>query len=334
MSKPRKANKDHHEKVWTEDKVITDPQSYDIVIPIMGITGSGKSTVLYVALSVALYSCLCQLINTLLDNASLTVGHDIDPCTQTVQFVVVAHPKAPTHRIVLLDTPGLDSITSPDEEILKRIASWLSRSYGDGMKLAGIVFLYEINQTRDLSSARKNLDRFENLCGDAATQNVILATTKWTSPPNDQDVQRESELQGPRHWGQLIRRGSRMCRLDDISYDAAWKLINLSLADAFTFDTEKIKDDVERIRESLKKKSDGQRLMSTLEELLISQNDMALEMKRGGGLTDVLWNQLVENDRRIRDTVRQINVKVPLSQKVKSFFKLFVSTFNAFALPH
>ncbi|KAG6840416.1 hypothetical protein C0991_006810 [Blastosporella zonata] len=302
--RPRKANKD-----LEKDKVIADPQPYDIVIPIMGITGSGKST----------------LINTLLnDTAGLPVGHDIDPCTQLVQFVVVAHPKAPTHRIVLLDTPGLDSIDAPDKEILERIASWLKRSYGDGMKLAGVVFLYEINQTRDLSLARKNLDQFESLCGDAATKNVLLATTKWTSPPKDSDLGREAELQGPRHWGQLIRRGSRMCRLDDISYDAAWRLINLSLADAFTFDTEKIQDDVERIRESLKKKGEGQRLITTLEELLISQNNMAMDMKRGGGLTDVLWNQLVENDRRIRETLRQINAKVPLSLKVKKFFKLFV----------
>ncbi|KAG6811111.1 hypothetical protein H0H92_008958 [Tricholoma furcatifolium] len=290
--KPRKANRDA-EKVW-DDQVIPDPQLYDI------------------------------LINTLLNTTQgLPVGHDIDPCTQTVEYVIVAHPKAPTNRIVLLDTPGLDSTTAPDKEILERIASWLKKSYGEGMKLAGVVFLYEINQTRDLSLARENLDHFESLCGEAATKNVILATTKWTTPPKESDLQREAELQGPRHWGQLIRRGSRMCRLDDMSYDAAWRLINLSLADAFTFDTERIKDDVERMRESLKKKGDGPRLMSTLEDLLVSQNQMALEMRRAGGLTDVLWSRLVENDRRIRDTVRQINAKIPLSQKVKSFFKLF-----------
>ncbi|KAG6833276.1 hypothetical protein H0H87_009451 [Tephrocybe sp. NHM501043] len=303
-SKQQKTNKSHE-----KDKVVTDPQPYDIVVPIMGITGSGKST----------------LINTLLKNTvDLSVGHDIDPCTQTVQYVAVAHPKAPTHRIVLVDTPGLNSTDAPDNEILERIASWLQRSYGHGMKLAGVVFLYEINQTRDLSLARNNLDHFERLCGDAATKNVILATTKWTTPPKDSDLQREAELQGPMHWGQLLRRGSRMCRLDDVSYDAAWRLINLSLADAFTFDTEKIKDDVERMKESLKKKGEGLRLITTLEELLISQNNMAMDMKRGGGLTDILWNQLVENDKHIRDTLRQISTKVPLSQKVKSFFKIFV----------
>ncbi|KAG6820494.1 hypothetical protein H0H93_016301 [Arthromyces matolae] len=266
--------------------------------------------------------CLVLFINTLLNEETrLSVGHGIDSCTEAIDFVELPHPKAPALRIILLDTPGLNSTVAPDNEILERVATWLKRSYGDGMKLAGVFFLWEINQTRELAFVWKNLNRFEALCGDAATQNILLTTTKWTSPPKDSDLQKETELQGPTHWGPLIRRGSRMCRLDDASYDSAWKLINLSLADAFTFDTEKIKDDVERMRESLKMKGDNLRLISTLEELLISQNNMALEMK-GGGSTDTLWNHLVDNDRRIRDVLRQINLKVPLSQKLKSFFKL------------
>ncbi|KAH0578627.1 hypothetical protein H2248_003765 [Termitomyces sp. 'cryptogamus'] len=334
-TRPRKANKDT-QKVWNEDKAMTDPHPYDIVIPwVILLLSSQRSNYLtesWASLGVGRarfglgnlkISKLIrfQLINILSNNAAgLSVGHGVDPCTQTIQYIVVVHPTAPTHRIVLLDTPGLDSIDAPDDEILERIASWLKKSYSDGMKLAGVIFLYEISRARDLSLARKNLDRFESLCGDTATKNVLLVTTKWTTPPKDSDLDREAQLQGPGHWGQLIRRGSRMCRLDDLSYEAAWKLINLSLADAFTFDTEKIKDDVDRIRESLNKKGDSQGLITTLEELLLSQNNMALEMKRGGS-TDILWSQLVENDRRVRDTLRQLNAKVPLSQKFISFLK-------------
>ncbi|KAG6852770.1 hypothetical protein C0991_009210 [Blastosporella zonata] len=303
-----KARKGVHtyERVWLQDGALPDPQSYDIVIPLLGIQGSGKST----------------LINTLTNGiAQLAIGHDIDPCTQAVQAVPVAHPGSPTHRIVFLDTPGLDSTTSPDSEILERIAAWLKKSYQDGMKLAGVIYLCEISQTRDLSAARKNLDHFEKLCGDRGTKNVILVTTKWSSPPSDFEMKRETDLRAPAHWGHLVRRGFRMRRLEDASSDCAWSLIHFSLADAFTFDTQKIKDDLAGMRESLKKRD--RQLITTLEELLLSQNNMALELKRDEGLSDVLWNQLVANDRRLRDTLRQIGTKVSISQKVKAFFKFF-----------
>ncbi|KAG6917331.1 hypothetical protein DXG01_002902 [Tephrocybe rancida] len=297
--KARKGGTLPDNNVWPQDQAMSDPQPYDIIIPF--------------------------LINTLTNGtAQLKVGHDIDPCTDVVQPISVTHPRAPTHRIILLDTPGLDSTISPDNEILERIAAWLKKSYHNGMKLAGVIYLCEISQTRDLSMARRNLDHFDKLCGDRATKNVILVTTKWSSPPSQFELKRETDLQAPAHWGHLVRRGSRVRRLEDASSECAWSLILLSLADAFTFDTEKVKDDLERMRESLKKKRDGQRLIAELDELLLSQNRMALELKRDEGLSDVLWNQLVTNDHRLRDTLRQIGTKVPLSQKVKAFFKFFV----------
>jgi len=85
------------------------PEANDIVIPVMGITGSGKST----------------FINTLVPEADLVVGDDIDSCTKEVHATIVAHPNDPAHRVVFIDTPGLDSTNSPDETILRRIADWL-----------------------------------------------------------------------------------------------------------------------------------------------------------------------------------------------------------------
>ncbi|KAG6811106.1 hypothetical protein H0H92_008953 [Tricholoma furcatifolium] len=309
--KARKGPSNVQERLWPQDEAMAQPQPYDIVIPLLGVQGSGKSS----------------LINTLTNGtAGLTVGHDIDPCTQAVQAVPIAHPKSPSRRIILIDTPGLDSTTAPDSEILERIASWLKKSYQDGVKLAGVLYLCEISQTRDFLVARKNLDHFDKLCGDRATKNVLLITTKWSVPPSQSELNREAALQDPAHWGHLIRRGSRMRRLEDASPDCAWSVVNLSIADAFTFDTEKIKDDLKGMRDSLKKKKDGHRLITTLEELLVSQNVMALELKRSEELPidDILWNQLVANDRRLRDTLYQIDVKVPLSQKLKAFFKFFV----------
>lgn len=56
--------------------------------------------------------------------------------------------------------------------------------------------------------------------------------------------------------------------LDDLSYEVSWKFVNFTPADTFTFDTEKIKDDLERIRESLMKKENSQEFITILQELL------------------------------------------------------------------
>lgn len=108
------------------------PEANDIVIPVMSITGSGKTT----------------FINTLVPHAGLIVGGDIESCTEEVQAAIVAHPKDSAHRVVFIDTPGLDSTTAPDENILHRIAEWLNRSYKKDRRLAGSIYLFEITQPR------------------------------------------------------------------------------------------------------------------------------------------------------------------------------------------
>jgi len=277
------------------------PQDNDIVIPIMGITGSGKST----------------FINTLVPGAELAVGGDIDPCTKQVHPAIVAHPNDSERRVVFIDTPGLDNTTWPDEKILREITAWLHRFYNKDRKLAGIIYLFEITQARvKASSVLKNLKYFDTLCGDIATKNVILASTKWSLSPTEKEILREKELTD-------IRPGSRVYRFQD-SVDSAWAIVNLILADAFTFDTEALNEHVSQLRSSLKKGSD-QDLITRLEGLLQDQNGMSEQLKRAGGVQvgdGGLWDKLVKNDNEIRATLGQISTKVSLSQKLKKFFRL------------
>ncbi|GLB39634.1 putative 50S ribosome-binding GTPase [Lyophyllum shimeji] len=258
------------------------PKDNDIVIPIMGITGSGKST----------------FINTLVPEAKLAVGGDVDPCTQSVQPAIIAHPNDAERRVVFIDTPGLDNTSCPDEKILRQITDWLRQFYKD-RKLAGIIYLFEISQARVKSSyVLKNLKHFDLSCGDIATKNVILASTKWARNFTDKEVLllREKELAG-------IRPGSRVYRFED-SHESAWAIVNLILADAFTFDTDALKEHVSNLRSSLKKGND-QDLITKLEALLQEQNKMAEQLKQAGGVQEGdggLWDKLVKNDNEIRAT--------------------------------
>lgn len=57
------------------------------------------------------------------------------------------------------------------------------------MKLAGIIYLHEISQTR-IASAKDNLDRFN----PSLIENVILTTTKWDDVTSDVGQLREQEI--------------------------------------------------------------------------------------------------------------------------------------------
>lgn len=61
--------------------------------------------------------------------------------------------------------------------MLRRVADWLNRTHQAKVKLAGIVYLHRINDTRLGGSAMKNLRMFKKLCGDDALSCVVLATT-------------------------------------------------------------------------------------------------------------------------------------------------------------
>ncbi|KAF8064963.1 P-loop containing nucleoside triphosphate hydrolase protein [Lyophyllum atratum] len=278
------------------------PQPNDIVIPIMGITGSGKST----------------FINILAPEAGLVVGDDIDVCTTEVQPAVIAHPNDSAYRVVLIDTPGLDSTTCPDDRILRNIAQWLNQYYYKDRRLAGIIYLFEITQSRlSASTVLRNLAYFDGLCGSAATKNVILASTKWSPNPTEKEMTRQVDLAN-------IRPGSRVHRFENTT-DSAWAIVNMILADAFTFDTEALQEHVKLLGDSLKRKGNDQRLITELEASLQEQNRMAEQLKRAGGVQigdGGLWEKLVENDKTMRGTLAQIGNKIPISLKIKSFFRL------------
>lgn len=57
-------------------------------------------------------------------------GHGLQPCTLSIQHVVVPHcPHTGDRRIILVDTPGIAEDPMVDEaQILGRIDGWMKRS--------------------------------------------------------------------------------------------------------------------------------------------------------------------------------------------------------------
>lgn len=121
-------------------------------------------------------------------------------------------------RVVLIDTPGFDDINRSDSDVLQDITFILSRTYEQGIKLTGIIYLHRITDVRMSGSALKNLNMFKKLCGENFYSHVVLATTMWGNLAGDSNgyytgVAREKELVETRSWwGLMCKRGSKIFR--------------------------------------------------------------------------------------------------------------------------
>ncbi|KAH6918142.1 P-loop containing nucleoside triphosphate hydrolase protein [Coprinopsis sp. MPI-PUGE-AT-0042] len=187
------------------DNLIKGGRETDFIVVIMGPTGVGKST----------------FMNHVAGSTVTTVGHALASCTQEIQYYTIDNAKAAGfdlaegRRLVLVDTPGFNDTYIDDSEILRRVAVWLASSYDSGMKLGGVMYLYDISAKRLTGSVHLNLKMFEKLCGSKAFDKIVIGTTKWSAAGDDHAaLYRLAELK-KEYWAGLLDKGAKDLRIDN-----------------------------------------------------------------------------------------------------------------------
>ncbi|KAH0425956.1 hypothetical protein CcaCcLH18_10660 [Colletotrichum camelliae] len=267
------------------------PQPSDILIAVMGITGSGKSTFIS--------HCTDQ---------SVSIGEGLHSHTQDI----VAYPcKADiSANVYLIDTPGFDDTDRDDAEILKQIAAWVGNTYEQKIHIRGIVYLHRITDVRMQGAAIKNLFMFKKLCGKDALPNVILATTMWEEVRENIGQRREEELRAtPEYWGEMIRRDSRMVQHHN-HYESARNLIH-TLLDTTTQTTLAIQKEMVDEKKDLHDTSAGNELDGIL----------TLERERFARDIEQLKQDMAEA-RELQDKESQEQIRLLQQQRQDEIAKL------------
>lgn len=160
----------------------------EIVVAVMGVTGSGKSTFIRTA-------------SGLVDEVE--VGTGLEACTAIVRDHTFATDE---YKITLIDTPGFNDTYKSETEILKEIASYLADKYKNNRKLSGIIYLHAFER-RMTGSSLRNLKMFRELCGDDPLENVILATTGWTEAQKAGTLEKAEEHERSLSSNRAFRKG-------------------------------------------------------------------------------------------------------------------------------
>ncbi|KAI5995160.1 P-loop containing nucleoside triphosphate hydrolase protein [Pisolithus albus] len=172
--------------------VLDDLTTEDIIIAIMGPTGTGKS------------SFVAKATN----RGEEGVGHLLVSHTSEIRATKCIIEKS---NVVLVDTPGFDDTHKADLQILESISDWLNKTYKQGTLLSGILYFHRISDIRMAGTPLKNLRVFRKLCGNKAMSQVILVTTMWDEVDESVGNERLEELEGD-YWKAMIAQGSTTYR--------------------------------------------------------------------------------------------------------------------------
>jgi len=226
----------------------------DLVIALMGPTGSGKSNV----------------IDTLAGQPGKRAGSRLESCTTEVRAVRLYNHAVYGDRLVLVDTPGFDDTNKSDLEILQMVSDWLQKIYEKDIKLAGIIYLHRITDNRMAGSPHRNLRMFGELCGDQAVKKVVLVTTMWDKVQQDKGVRRENEL-FENYWKTMTDYGASTARFSN-SANSAWKIIEIILKQHET-EVLLLQEELVDLKRALNETQAGKTLYSDLQRILAEQRD-------------------------------------------------------------
>ncbi|KAF8727249.1 hypothetical protein AX14_007446 [Amanita brunnescens Koide BX004] len=170
----------------------------DILVAIMGPTGSGKSSI----------------VNVITRKNSVAIGNTLESETSDIQVVRFSDPDS-GRTLTIVDTPGFDDSRDgiTDTEILKRITKFLLQVYDENRKLNALIYVQRISDPRFGGQSARNLRMFRNLCGEGGFKNVVVLTTFWDKVTNEEGRQREQQLKS-QYFKELVQGGARFMQHD------------------------------------------------------------------------------------------------------------------------
>ncbi|KFA80906.1 hypothetical protein S40288_07985 [Stachybotrys chartarum IBT 40288] len=179
---------------------VIKPKPWDMFFLVMGRTGSGKSTFIS--------HCVGK---------NVKIGHGLFSCTNTID-VFDMHWNG--RRIFLVDTPGFNDTHRSDIEVLETLASCLSASYANNVRIHGIILLHAMSDNRISGSSLRNINMMKALCGLTRYDNLAIVTTLWPCSRNRADQEeieaRYNELiLDERFFGELVLLGAKVFQHDE-----------------------------------------------------------------------------------------------------------------------
>ncbi|KAK2466550.1 hypothetical protein APHAL10511_001412 [Amanita phalloides] len=169
----------------------------DVVIAVMGSTGTGKSS----------------FVKLLSGDAHVKIGDSLQ--SETMEVILVPFLDR-GRNVTIVDTPGFDDSRKDvtDTDVLKKIADFLLTEYDTHRKLNGLIYLQRISDPRFGGQSSRNLKMFRHLCGTRAYENVVVLTTFWDQLPNEQEGAKREEQLKTRFFDDLVEGGARFMRHD------------------------------------------------------------------------------------------------------------------------
>ncbi|KIW87633.1 uncharacterized protein Z519_11607 [Cladophialophora bantiana CBS 173.52] len=170
------------------------PRPGDVVILVMGLTGSGQS----------------RFINQFQFDRSVKRTSPLNSRTERVKTYKCWDPEFETFWII--DTPGFTKALHSDVEILRDIAGWLKRACLEGIQVTGILYLN--SSPRGISRPKRIDDLYLliELCGEQALRRVILVTNFRDKVDATGEDTRQQELEDSQLFESVSINGSRIFR--------------------------------------------------------------------------------------------------------------------------
>ena len=193
------------------------------------------------------------------------------------------------------------------------------------MFLGGVLYLHDISVKKFTGTARRNLDLFSRLCGDAAIEKVLLVTTNWEVSKDYAD-QREAELKST-HWKFMVDRGAGTHRFRR-NWTSAWDIIDVVLERVETpqpqSDYQSLLIQMELVDRHMiiPETEAGKELRFTLKQILEIQREAAHPDALAGDAAAIKEAQ--EKIQKLQEQIKDLKISLP--RRLRRLLHLLVSS--------